>query len=76
LTSEEGTTQHNIQQKKAKGQTTIYETLHRKKKKRSSNSNTGTLMNYYYEHIEDTTKLILIHGVDRCTDTLKSGFDG
>jgi hypothetical protein len=20
--------------------------------------------------------LILIHGVDRCTDTLKSGFDG
>jgi hypothetical protein len=38
--SEEGTTQHNIQQKKAKGQTTIYETLHRKKTDRATRTRT------------------------------------
>ena len=49
--SEEGTTQHNIQQKKAKGQTTIYETLHRKKKNRSSNMNTNTTINRVWTQV-------------------------
>ena len=32
-------------------------------------------LKYYNEHVEDTTELLLIHGVDRVTESLKFGVD-
>jgi hypothetical protein len=32
-------------------------------------------LTYHNEHVEDTTELLLIDGVARVTESLKSGFD-